>query len=144
MGQLPGKWESGTLIKNVTVNLLQYQYYIVVDNKPAWKDKNTVFHSLLHKSVRTDEATMERIKVTEIPIYQKRFHQSQVWTIKSLYVKTFSSYIVEMKLPCDTNVNINSGLLREDKLPTAVNINIFLTSKLSYGPFSNLLWWLKA
>lgn len=84
--------------------------------------------------MRTDEATMERIKVTEIPIYQKRFHQSQVKTIKS---QTFISYIAEMwmKLPCDTNVNITSGLLREDKLPAAVNVNIFLTSKLSEGPF---------
>lgn len=35
----------------------------------AWKDKTTVSHSFLHKSVRTDVATMERIKVTEMPIY---------------------------------------------------------------------------
>lgn len=45
-----------------------------------------------------------------------------------------------MKLPCDTDVNITSGLLREDKLPAAVNVNIFLNSRLSDGPFSNLLW----
>lgn len=40
--------------------------------QPAWNDKTTVSHSFLRKSVRTDVATMERIKVTEMPIYEER------------------------------------------------------------------------
>ncbi len=68
---------------------------------------------------------MERIKVTDIPIYQKRDHQFSD--------SDFFCYIDEMwmKLPCDTNVNITSGLLREDKLPAAVNVSTFHISKLS-------------
>ncbi len=36
-----------------------------------------------------------------------------------------------IKLPCDTNVSITSGLQREDKPPAAVNVSTFHPSKLS-------------
>ncbi len=76
MEQLPDKWEWRTL--NVTV-VLQYQYYIGI-----WKtfDSNMPekikVQSSTPCSINLSEqmrATMERIKVTDMPIYQKRYHQ---------------------------------------------------------------------